>query len=174
MKRRVIALNLVLGPLVLASYVASGVYFDASVIEGLWGRVPEAARGVYTANMFLAAAGYFAFGNYFLRHLEPDRVRVLGRGFGLVPTAYAAMLIGSIVWMPLTCVALARSLPWLTPLIVVDLAIVALASLALLGAVVTATPPGARGARLAAIVGAGFFCVQTVALDAVVWVICFV
>ena len=170
MRRAWIALNLVLGPLVLVSYVASALYWPSDVVAGLWGAVPASWQPLYTANMFLAAGGYFAFGHYILRRVEPDDVEVFGRfGFGVFVLAYALVLGGSVLWMPLTCVAIDGALGWMVPVIVVVLATVAAGSLLVLAAVFAARPVRSARGRWAAVVGALFFCLQTVVLDAIVW-----
>ncbi|MBX3274254.1 MAG: hypothetical protein KF729_28565 [Sandaracinaceae bacterium] len=174
MRRWLVALNLVLGPLVLASYVVSARAYPEH-LEALWGGVPEAARAAYTANMFLAAAGYLVFTWSLVLCTEHARVRFFGGrvSAAILPLAYLAVLAGSIVWMPLTLHAIDARAPALVPWIVVDLAVVAAGSLALLGCVLDATPRPAPRLRVAAIIGALFFCLQTVALDAIVWTLHF-
>jgi len=168
-RRAWIAINLVVGPLVLASYVASAVHWDADVVGALWGAVPEAAQPLYTVNMFVAASGYFVFG-WMLLAQRPEDVVVFGRlGFGVFLFAYALILIGSTIWMPLTCFAIAGPSPAPTPWIYVDLWVVAGGSLLLLAALVSLRPRPRRPLRAAAIVGAIFFCLQTVILDGIVW-----
>jgi hypothetical protein len=170
MKTTWIALNLVVGPLVLVSYVASALIWDAEVVAGLWGAVPPAARPLYTVNMLLAAAGYFAFGYYLLRRIDAERVEVFGRfGFGVFTLAYGVVLVGSCLWMPLTSAAIAGARSALVPVIFGVLAAVAAGSLLLLAALISARPRTAPRARVLAIVGACFFCLQTVVLDGIVW-----
>jgi len=170
MKTIWIALNLIVGPLVLVSYVASAMIWDAETVGGLWGAVPEGARPLYVTNMFLAAGGYFAFGFYLLRRVDAQRVEVFGRfGFGVFTLAYAVVLVGSCLWMPLTCVAIAGAHSALVPVIFAVLAAVAAGSLLLLAALVSARPCTAPRARAIAIVGACFFGLQTVVLDGVIW-----
>jgi hypothetical protein len=165
-----LVVNLVVGPLVLVSYLGSAMVWDAETVGGLWGAVPEAARPLYTANMFLAAAGFFAFGNYLLRRIDAQRVEVFGRfGFGVFTLAYGVVLGGSCLWMPLTCAAIAGARDALVPVIFGVLAAVAGGSLLLLAALVSARPCAAPRARAVAIVGACFFCLQTVVLDGIVW-----
>lgn len=170
MKMLWIVLNLVFGPLVLVSYLGSAMVWDAETVAGLWGAVPEAARPLYTANMFLAAAGYFSFGYYLLRRIDAERVEIFGRfGFGVFTLAYGVVLVGSCLWMPLTCAAIAGARDALVPVIFGVLAAVAGGSLLLLAALGSARPRTAPRARAIAIVGACFFCLQTVVLDGIVW-----
>lgn len=168
MRALLIALNVVLGPAVLASYVWAAKTFPDQT-TALWGSVPEGVRPAYTANMFLAAAGYLVFTWLLVLRADPARARFFGRrlGGGVLALAYAMILLGSIVWMPLTSYALEASRPELVPWIVLDLWVVALGTLLVLGCLITLSPRP-RG-RSAAIVGALFFALQTVVLDALVW-----
>lgn len=170
MKRAWVLLNLVFGPLVLLSYIISAIVWDAETVGGLWGAVPESLRPLYTENMFLAAAGYFVFSAYLLREINPSRVKVFGRfAFGVFFLAYALVLGGSVVWMPLTCVAIDQAQPALVPLIYITLWTVAGGSILLTAAIASAKPRTSPNARRLAIIGALFFCLQTVVLDAIVW-----
>jgi hypothetical protein len=149
-RRVFLALQLSLGPAVLASY-AWGFAHWPETVRAMWGGVPEGARAAYELWMFVAAAGYLALSGAFLRSSArwPARNR-----------AYAATLAGSVLWMPLTKLCLEGSLAFAW--VAFDLWIVAAGSLALLWE--------ARALRSAiALAGAAAFCVQTVLLDAVVW-----
>ena len=170
MKRAWIAINLVLGPLVLASYVGAAAVFDSDTLGRLWGAVPEAVRPFYIANMFLAAAGYLVAAGHIARNVSASDVKILGRfGFGVFNLAYLMILTGSALWMPLTGWAIEHSAVHLVPLIFLDLAVVAVGSLLLAAALGSARPRRAPRMRLAALIGVGAFCVQTVLLDGVVW-----
>jgi len=59
-RRNLILINVFGGIAVLASY-AWGALGAPDTMGSLWGGVPEGLLPVYTTNMFLAAAGYFAF-----------------------------------------------------------------------------------------------------------------
>ncbi len=161
-----VASILIGGPAVLASY-GYGFVFRPDDVGLLWGGVPEAWRGAYTAWMPLAAAGFLAFSHFVVFRLDPARTRVGPFGYGLFPVLYGAILLGSALWMPL-CFALAdhpgdRSL-WLA--IRAVLWVVGLASLALVASLVAVRPERAGpGVVLAAIV----FAIQTFVLDALVW-----
>lgn len=134
----------------------------------MWGGVPDAARGVYTAWMFVAAAGYCVFTPAFYLHATAPGTRV---AFGLDARAlhrsYAATLAGSIAWLPLTKWHQGGTLP--SGLVMLDLWLVAAGSLALLATTFALSPPLPRSWRAAARLGAAAFCVQTVLLDAVIW-----
>ncbi len=162
-------INIVGGIAVLGSYVV-GFSSRPGAADVLWGGVPEGIRPLYTANMLLAAAGYFAFSLYLLR-LNPDATRVAGRyGYGIYNILYAAILVPSALWMPLSLAAVEQSsTAWLW-LVRIDLAAVALASLGLLVSLVKVDPRPFTWHHRMAVVGALFFCLQTVILDAIIWV----
>lgn len=164
-----LAQNALGGALVLASYVwGLGSRPDAG--EVLWGGVPETLRPVYSVNMLLAAAGYFAFTPWFLRASGSPHVRFFGdAGFGAVNTLYALVLFPSALWLPLTFAmvdAPGAALWWTIRL---DLLLVGAGAVGLLAALWTAQPRGARLAHTAAVLGLLPFCLQTAVLDALVW-----
>ena len=166
-RRIFLALQLALGPSVLASYAICFRLWPETV-AAMWGGVPQAARGLYTAWMFVAAAGYAVFTPALFLHTDPDRARLaFGWGYRALHVFYAALLLGSILWMPLTRWHLDGALPF--ALVVADLWVVATASLALLATTLRLAPPLPGAWRVAAALGAGAFCVQTVLLDAVLW-----
>lgn len=167
--RRLLALNVVGGTAVLASYVF-GVALAPALRTGLWGGVPESLRGVYTLNMLLAAAGYFPFAFLLVFRTPRDRLRAeAGVGPGAVLALFALVLIPSALWLPLT----ARMLE--TPSDATWLAIrgvlfaVGAGSTGLL--VLLARVARARGGALtkSALIGAIPFWTQTAVLDALVW-----
>lgn len=156
------------GLAVLASYSSMFQREDASTV--LWGGVPEAMRALYTTNMWLAAVGYFPFTALWLFATDPLRVRFFGgrAGYGLLLALYAGVLVGSALWMPLTFAwADSRAFPfWLVRL---DLAVVAVASLGLLGCLLTVSPRPPTWLHFLALFGALAFCFQTVLLDGAIW-----
>lgn len=166
-RRRFLAIQIAFGPAVLASYaLCIGLWPEASA--RMWGGVPESIRSVYTAWMFVAAAGYCVFTPALFRHADPDRARIaFGASYRALHAAYAGLLVGSMLWMPLTKWHLDGSIPF--AVVVLDLWIVAAASLALLATTLRLAPPLPGGWRVAAPLGAAAFCVQTVLLDALVW-----
>jgi len=166
-RRTFLALQLALGPGVLASYALCFALWPETVAV-MWGGVPPAVRSVYTAWMFVAASGYCVFTPALFLHAEPDRARLaFGLGYGALHAMYAALLVGSMLWMPLTKWHMDGGLPF--AFVVLDLWIVAAASLALLATTARLTPPLPGAWGVAAPLGAGAFCVQTVLLDALVW-----
>ncbi len=168
-KLSTVVINLLGGAAVLGSYVwGFRTLPDASTV--LWGGVPPIVRPVYTVCMFLAAAGYFLFTYFILFDLPASETRIAGGwGYGLLNFIYAAILVPSALWMPLTSAALDSFSPTGRRILLADLLIVALASLGLLFALVSAQPRSHLTARRWAIIGCVVFCLQTVVLDAMVW-----
>jgi len=167
-----IFINLIGGIAVLGSY-AHGVLTHPGAGDILWGGVPYGIRPFYTVGMFLAAAGYFAFTNFLLR-LDPNDTQVTRRfGFGLFNALYAAILIPSALWMPLTFLAVEQSSLALLWIVRVVLAAVGVASLGLFFALMNVKPHRPLWAHRLAVVGSVGFCIQTVLLDAIVWGACF-
>lgn len=166
-RRLFLAIQLALGPAVLGSYALCFALWPDAVAR-MWGGVPEAARGVYTGWMFVAAAGYAVFTPALFLHADPERARpAFGVGYEAIHALYAVLLVGSILWMPLTKLHLDGSLPFAA--VALDLWLVAAASLGLLATTFRLTPPLPRAWRLPARLGAAAFCVQTVLLDALAW-----
>jgi hypothetical protein len=163
-----VAINVLGGAAVLGSY-AWGLLSRPDSAAALWGGVPEAARSLYTVNMFLAAFGYFLFTPYFLRRL-PAAPRVAGRPLLVVVSlCYAAILVASAAWLPLTAVMVTSPSPALWWIVRADLFAVAAGALGLVACVLLEEPAGSTRARVTAGVGLLPFCLQTVVLDALVW-----
>ena len=168
-KLLLVVIILIGGFAVLGSY-AYGASTYPSAGDILWGGVPQSIRSIYTVNMFLAAAGYFAFTYFILFRLNPDDSRVARRfGFGVFILLYAAILIPSALWLPLTFQAVEQSsqvFAWAARLVLV---VVGLASLGLLFALLSLQPRQPFWAYRMAVIGSLFFCIQTVILDAIIW-----
>jgi hypothetical protein len=168
-KLLMLVINLLGGAAVLGSY-AWGIRTHPNATDILWGGVPTSVRPVYAAGMFLAAAGYFAFSYFIIFRLNPDETRVWHRvGFDAFNVAYAAILIPSALWMPLTFAALEAHSLWIGWLVRVVLAAVGFASLSLLALVLKVEPRRPAWAYWLAVIGSAAFCVQTVILDGIVW-----
>lgn len=168
-KLATVVINLLGGAAVLGSY-AWGFSALPNASSALWGGVPPAARPLYTLGMLLAAAGYFLFTYFILFRLPVEETRVAGSwGYSLFNLLYAAILIPSALWLPLTISAIGAFTPSGPRLVRADLLIVALASLALLLALLRVEPRPDRKAYRRALVGCALFCLQTVVLDAIVW-----
>jgi hypothetical protein len=167
--RSLLWLNVLGGIAVLGSY-AHGIATHPGASSAVWGGVPETLRPVYTLNMLLAAAGYFAFSFFVFFRLDPARTQVAGRfRFGIFPLLYALILAPSALWMPLTFAMLEAPSGALWAAIRLTLAVVGLASLGLLAAIARARPADAPIARRVALAGALAFSMQTAVLDALVW-----
>lgn len=157
------------GIAVLGSYVY-GFQASSGGADLLWGGVPESLRPLYTANMIPAAIGYLVFTYYILFRLNPAETRIGERdGFRVFNWIYAAILIPSALWMPLTLQALEQNSTAWAWVVRLDLAIVGLASLAMLYALWQARPRRAVVVHRLAVIGSIFLCIQTVILDAIIW-----
>lgn len=166
---RLVGLVVVGGTAVLGSYV-HGLGSNPETRGGLWGGVPGAWQAFYTANMFLAAAGWFAFTSYVLFRVPTGEPRVAGRfGFGLFTGLQAVILVGSALWLPLTFRMLDSPSAGLWALIRLDLLAVGVASLAIIAALLVLSPRESPGWHRLAVIGAVFFSLQTFVLDALVW-----
>ena len=168
-QRLLLTINMMGGAAVLGSY-ACGIRSHANAMDILWGGVPAAIRPFYTAGMFLAVVGYFAFIYFILFRLDPTATRLGDRfGFGTFNALFAAILIPSALWMPLTFSAVEASsivVLWAVRLVLV---VVGLASLTLLVALWTVEPRQPPWAYWLAVTGCAAFCVQTALLDMIVW-----
>ena len=168
-KRLMILIILFGGAAVLGSY-ALGSLTHPNADQILWGGVPQSIRPFYTAGMFLAAAGFFAFTYFILFRLNPQDTQVTSRfGFGLFNAIYAAILIPSALWLPLTFLAVERSSLALLWLVRIVLVVVGAASVGLFIALLKVTPRQPLWAHRIALAGSVAFCIQTVILDAILW-----
>lgn len=165
-RKNLFRLNLVGGTAVLLSYVFGAL--NAPATGSVWGDVPASIQPIYTANMFVAATGYFLFSHYIYRRMDPAATRLFGRfsyaGFNWI---YAAILIPSALWLPLTNAMVESPGPLLWSLVCACLYTVAIGTVFLIFALIGAAPKD-RG-RTWAIIGAVGFAVQTVLLDAIIW-----
>lgn len=154
-----LAVHVVGGVAVLGSYAWGLAQPDPA---RLWGSLPEAAVGPYSASMPFAAIGYFLMMAWADRRAKAGEHAATG--------AFATLLAASALWMPLCFAALDAPLEartgWLVA-VQLDLAITALASLWLLRALVAARE--ATWAWRVTVAGWLAFCWQTVLLDAIVW-----
>jgi hypothetical protein len=165
-----IFINVIGGIAVLGSYVI-GILAHPDASQILWGGVPQRIRSFYTAGMFLAATGYFVFTYFILFRQNPIDTHIANRfGYGLFNILYTIILAPSALWMPLTFLAIEQASPGILWLVRIDLWVVATASLSLLLALLNVEPRQPRWAHRLAIVGSFGFCLQTVVLDALVWV----
>jgi len=163
-----VALNVLGGIAVLGSYVY-GLSAHPETRGGVWGAVPDILRPLYTASMLLAALGYFPMTGYVLLRLARSPVRVGPFGFGVFHACYAAILLPSAVWMPLTFAMLEQPSPALWAAIRTVLALVAAGSLGVAVCLVAARPRDRGPFWRLAVAGCILFCNQTVLLDALLW-----
>ena len=155
---------------VIGSYIW-GFLTHPNAGQALWGGVPDTIRPFYSTGMFLAASGYFAFTYFILFRLNPNKTRVFNRfPFGLFNILYAAILIPSALWMPLTLFVLEGSSLGFVWAVRIVLAMVGLASVGLLFDLLKVEPRLPRWAHRLAVAGCVGFCLQTAILDAIVWV----
>jgi hypothetical protein len=156
------------GSAVLGSYVLAFAY-EPGIRSGLWGGIPDSLRGLYTVNMLLAAAGFFPM-TFLLGWKTPlDRfAAATGRSFHAMLGGYAAILIPSALWLPLTALYIQDPTPPLWWAIRIVLFAVGLGA-TLLG--VMAIRRARQGPKLAWLAVVSFFpfWLQTMVLDAIVW-----
>lgn len=153
-------LNIVGGLAVLGSY-AWGIGLYPELREAFWGGVPESLRGLYTMNMFFAAAGYIATFAFFLSHRHRSQ-------FGELYWCYLLVLLPSALWLPLTVAVLQHPSELLWRFIRVDLLAVALGAVLMLKHVLK-TENSSKIARGLTAFGLLFFILQTLVLDGFVW-----
>jgi hypothetical protein len=168
-QRLLLAVLVVGGLAVLASYV-HGFLTHPDYRWAIWGGIPAEMKPVYVVSMLLATAGFFPMTTFFLLRLDARNASIAGRfGYGLVLALYAAVLVGSAAWMPLTYAMIETPTVGTWVAIRLVLGVVALGGLGLAFSLFTSnqkTPT--RWYRLA-ILGSLFFCWQTTVLDALVW-----
>ncbi len=155
-----VLLNIIGGLAVLGSY-AWGIGLFPELRDAFWGGVPEGIRGLYTVNMFLAAAGYIAAFTFFMTHLDKHQ-------FSRLYWCYFLVLLPSALWLPLTVAVLLEPGELLWRFIRVDLLAVALGGILIIKHV-WKTEGASTVARALVTVGLFFFSLQTLVLDGFVW-----
>ena len=156
-------INLAGGSAVLASY-GWGLAWLGDRAGEAWGGVPADLRRWYTVSMLAAAAGYFPMTHFVLDLLRSERELRFDPA-----RLYVLILVGSALWLPLTCMMLESPGLVLWWLIRMDLAIVGIASVAVLALVATNGRTASTPRWLATLAGATAFCLQSAVLDAIVW-----
>lgn len=160
---------LVGGTAVMVSYIYP-IMAQPQYVEPVWGGVTPDIRRFYASSMLLAASGFFFYAYFLLFHVDPDQARIAGRfGFWVFNVLYAAILVGSALYMPLTFAFVAQpSLPlwWVIRLV---LAVVGLASLGLLGSLLALHPRRPAWAYWLAVAASVTYSFQTAVLDMLVW-----
>ena len=157
------------GTAVLASYVYPTMRHP-EYVEPAWGGVAPDILRFYAPRMLLAASGFFFFTYFLMFRVDPDQARIAGRfGFWVFNLLYAAILVGSALYMPLTFAFVAEPSPFLWWMIRLPLFVVGLASLALLACLLALQPRQPAWAYWLAVAGTITFSFQTAVLDMLVW-----
>ena len=168
-KRWLLVINILGGAAVLGSY-AWGLSTHPGAAKVLWAGTPQVWQWISTANMLLAALGYFAFTIFILLRLDPEHTRLFGRfGYGAFNALYAAILFPSAAWMPLTFAAIAAPEALTVWSVRLLLAFIGLASLSLLLVLWSVDAQPRVRTHYLALIGCALFCLQTVVMDAIVW-----
>ena len=164
-----LVINIFGGAAVIGSYVY-GLNANAGGANVLWGGVQANIRPIYTVSMILSALGYFAFMYYIFFRLEPSQISIVGvSGFTLFFVIFLFILIPSAFWMPLTNAYVSNPSTGIWIWIRTVLALVGLASIALLWALLTLQGKVPGTAYWLAVAGSGYFAFHTAVLDAIVW-----
>ncbi len=167
LRRSLVRLIAIGGSAVLASYLLA---LDPAIGGSLWGGIPEGpVRELYTTNMFLAAAGFFP-ATWLLVFATPASALPERTGFGFPAlfVVYAAILMASALWLPLTALYVsAPSTPiWLLVRIVL---LVVGGAATLLGVMLIRLARRGPATAWLAVAAFFFFWLQTMVLDALVW-----
>ena len=169
-QRRALLLLIAMGgSTVLASYVLAFI-LEPEIRTGLWGGIPEGGmRDFYTVNMLIAAASFFPM-TYALGFATPfDELKTrTGIGFNGMLGAYAAILMASALWLPLTALYLGNPMGIIWWIIRIDLLIVGAGASVLFYMIIRRALSGPALIWLAAVLFF-FFWLQTAVLDALVW-----
>ena len=162
-------INIIGGAAVIGSYIF-GLNAQSGGANVLWGGVPANIRPVYTVSMILSALGYFAFLYYIFFRLDPVQTSIAGiSGFTLFYVIFLLILIPSALWMPLTNVYVGNPSTGIWIWIRTVLALVGLASIALVLALITLQGKVPGASYWLAVVGSGYFAFHTAILDAIIW-----
>jgi hypothetical protein len=159
--------NLVGGIAVIGSYVV-GLSQKYGGAGALWGGTPLSVRPIYTVSMILSALSYFAFIYFILFKLDPQSAN-----FNVLSVIFFIMLVASALWMPLTNMFLASQAVWLWVVIRIILAVVAIASLALVWVLIGLHTKETGFAYWLAVAGSAYFAFHTTVLDAILWPVLF-
>jgi hypothetical protein len=164
-----LVINILGGIAVIGSYIF-GLNAQAGGANALWGGVPANIRLVYGISMILAALGYFAFSYFIFFRLVPGEVSVAGRfGFSLFYAIFLVILIPSALWMPLTNLYVTNPSTGMWIGVRTVLAIVGLASIALVWALLSLQTKVPHISYWLAVAGSAYFAFHTAILDAIVW-----
>src|SRR5450759_4166917 len=160
-KKIMLWINILGGIAVLGSYVW-GLATHPGGINTLWGGLPQKLRIIYGTDIFLATLGYIAFTSFLFFALDLETAQInIQAGFKAFNIIYAAILIPSALWMPLTFSTIAHpgNLFWLADRLL--LVIVGLAALGMLSALLNIQPRKPAWFFWLAFAGGVFFAIQT-------------
>ena len=162
-------INIIGGAAVIGSYIF-GLNSQSGGANVLWGGVPENIRPVYLASMILAGLGYFAFIYFILFRLTPSEVSIAGIfSFSLFYAIFLIILVASSFWMPLTNLYVGNPSTGMWIGIRSALALVGLASIALVWALLSLQTKVPGISYWLAVGGSGYFAFHTAVLDAIIW-----
>ena len=165
-----LVINILGGIAVLGSYIILLRRAGPNAANAMWGGVSPAVRPVYVVSMLLSALGYIAFFYFTVFKLVPAEVKIAGGfGYSLFYAVFPLILIPSALWMPLTNAYVGNPGTALWVGVRVVLAIVGLASIALLWALLALQTQSSGIAYWLAVAGSGYFAFHTAVLDALVW-----
>ena len=164
-----LVINAIGGVAVIGSYIF-GLNAGSGGADALWGGVPANVRPMYGASMILAALGYFAFMYYIFFRLTPSEVSIAGTfNFSLFYAIFLVILIASALWMPFTNMYVNNPSTGMWIWIRTVLALVGVASIALVWALLSLQTKVPGVSYWLAIAGSGYFAFHTAILDAIVW-----
>ena len=166
--------NLVGGTAVLTSYVWGVWQFDDPA-TALWGDAPAIVRSSALVTMLLAAAGYlWVVWGHLLWQSEFSATLFRGQNAAwLIVGVDAIILLFSAAWMPLTVAAIQRQSDLLRYLVFAVLWCVAGATMVLVWVIATLESTAPSWSHRLAVAGTLAFALQTIALDAIIWVLGF-
>jgi uncharacterized membrane protein len=154
------------GAAVIGSYVV-GLRGKA---EAFWGGVPARIRPIYGVSMVLSAAGFLAALYYIFFKLTPEDVVIGGRlGFAVFFLIFAAILLPSALWVPLSQRYLKRPSTGSWAFVRTVLFLVGLASIALAWVFFALKVDEHGVAYWLATGGSCYFAFHTFVLDALLW-----
>jgi len=172
-QRLLLAVLVVGGLAVLASY-AHGFLTHPDYRWAIWGGIPAEMKPVYVVSMLLATAGFFPMTTFFLLRLDARNASIAGRfGYGLVLVLYAAVLVGSAAWMPLTYAMVSNPSSSLWIWIRIVLIFVGISSLTLVWALLSLQPKSNGSFYWLAVAGSAYFAFHTAVLDMLLWPLLF-
>jgi hypothetical protein len=164
-----LVINIIGGAAVVGSYIF-GLNAQSGGANALWGGVPQNIRPIYGISMLLAAIGYFAFMYYIFFQLTPSEVSIAGIfNFSIFYAIFLFILVPSALWMPLTNIYVGNPSTGTWIWIRIVLALVGLASIALVWALLSLQTKVPGVSYWLAVVGSGYFAFHTAVLDAIVW-----